>query len=563
MAINFKPDQNYQLGGGVQKYQTHAGDRFIFNNQTYMTEAEAQAALDKFRQQQQPAPVAKAKTKEEIDAEVRAKATRDALIHQANFPTVKESDEEETPAEEPAQAAAEQAPARPLTIEERNQRVLDIMTAQSTAPAFPQDTKVQITPAEIQEQEILPGQQIEELDAVQSATAQDPAQISVQDKFDSAQAATSLAQGIETGQAQRLLREDVAPEVSIQEADVGGTVSQQSLVEAQADNLDPKATVQGQLENISQDIETSLAQGTPLPAFARGAAEAAKATMQARGLGSSTMLAEALAEGILRSSIPIAQQDAATYKQVIFQNLANNQQAAVVNAQAYLQMDMANLSNNQQANLQNLQTRQQVLLTDNAARNAAQQFNATSQNQVNQFYSNLNTTIQEQNNRRLDAMNQFNSAELNKVSALNAKNVTAIADANAQRESAISQFNATLSDQRQRFNVENQRVIDQSNVTWRRQLNTANTGAANAANQTNAENLLNLSNYALSALWQQWRDEASWVNTSSQNEANRNHNLAIAALERTTSLDLQSNAQKQALYGLLGQFGMQVFSKFA
>ncbi|BCV06899.1 MAG: hypothetical protein CM15mV146_080 [uncultured marine virus] len=28
---------------------------------------------------------------------------------------------------------------------------------------------------------------------------------------------------------------------------------------------------------------------------------------------------------------------------------------------------------------------------------------------------------------------------------------------------------------------------------------------------------LNLSNWALSSLWQQWRDEASWVNTSSEN----------------------------------------------
>ena len=191
------------------------------------------------------------------------------------------------------------------------------------------------------------------------------------------------------------------------------TAAQQSVA-----NLDPKATVQGQLASISSDIESSLASGSPLPAFARGAAEAAKATMQARGLGSSTMLAEALAEGILKSSVPIAAADAQTYKEVIFQNLANNQQAAVVNAQAYLQMDMANLSNNQQSNLQNLQSRQQVLLTDNAARNAAQQFNATSQNQVNQFYNNLNTTIQEQNSRRVDAMNQFNSSELNKVSAL-------------------------------------------------------------------------------------------------------------------------------------------------
>ena len=327
-------------------------------------------------------------------------------------------------------------------------------------------------------------------------------------------------------------------------------------------SLDPKATVQGQLESISTDIQQSLSTGSPLPAFARGAAEAAKATMQSRGLGSSTMLAEALAEGILRSSIPIAQADANTYKQVIFQNLANNQQAAVINAQSYLQMDMANLSNQQQSNLQNLQARQQTLLTDNAARNAALQFNATSQNQVNQFYDTLNTNIQEQNARRSDALGQFNNAEANKVAALNAKNATAIADANAQRTAALNQFNATLESQRERFNVENQRVIDQSNVTWRRQINTANTAATNAANQTNAQNLLNLSNFALSSMWQQWRDEASWVNQSAENEMNRNHNLAVAALERTTAFDLQNSAQTSALYAMLGQFGMNIFTKY-
>ena len=335
------------------------------------------------------------------------------------------------------------------------------------------------------------------------------------------------------------------------------TAATQSLA-----NIDPRATVQGQLENISSDIQTSLQQGTPLPAFARGAAEAAKATMQSRGLGSSTMLAEAMAEGILRSSIPIAQADAEVYKQTIFQNLANNQQAAVINAQSYLQMDMANLSNRQQSNLQNLQAQQQTLLTDNAARNAALQFNATSQNQVNQYYDSLNTNIQQQNAQRAAAISQFNTAEENKVAALNAKNATAIADANAQRQSAINQFNSTLSDQRQRFNVENQRIIDQSNTVWRRQLNTSNTQAVNAANETNAQNLLNLSNFALSSLWQQWRDEASWVNQSSENEANRNHNLAVAALERTTAFDLQNSAQTSALYAMLGSFGMNIFSKY-
>ena len=87
-----------------------------------------------------------------------------------------------------------------------------------------------------------------------------------------------------------------------------------------------------------------------------------------------------------------------------------------------------------------------------------------------------------------------------------------------------------------------------------------NTAAVNAANQVNAQNLLNISNWALSSMWQQWRDEASWVNTSSQNAANRNHNLAMAALERSTVLDLQDKASKDSLYELIGRFGFEVYN---
>ena len=36
----------------------------------------------------------------------------------------------------------------------------------------------------------------------------------------------------------------------------------------------------------------------------------------------------------------------------------------------------------------------------------------------------------------------------------------------------------------------------------------------------------------------------------------------LAALERTTAFDLQNEAQKAALYGLLGQFGMEIFAEF-
>jgi len=330
-----------------------------------------------------------------------------------------------------------------------------------------------------------------------------------------------------------------------------GTVS--APMTAAQGTITSDATVKGQLAGLQTEVETALASGNPLPVWARGAAKATEAAMANRGLSASSMAAEALAEGIMNSAIPIAAQDAATYKQMIFQNLSNNQQAAITNAQAYLKMDMANLSNRQQANLQNINTRQNFLLSDQAAANAAFQFNATSQNQVNQFYSKLSTTVADQNAARVDAMKKFAEAEQSKINALNAQNTIAVNEANAKRE-------ATLDNQRQQFNVANQRTIDQSNVVWRRAVNTANTTAVNAANQANAQNLLNLSNWGLSSAWQQWRDEASWVNTSSENTQNRNHNLAMAALERSTTVELQDKASKDAMYQMIGKFGFDLLS---
>jgi cation transport regulator ChaB len=156
-------------------------------------------------------------------------------------------------------------------------------------------------------------------------------------------------------------------------------------------------------------------------------------------------------------------------------------------------------------------------------------------------------------------MNQYAVSEKNRISAENARNEIGVAEANAQREAAINQFNTQLEDQRQRFNVENQRLIDQSNVTWRRSINTANTAAINAANQTDAQNLLNISNFALSALWQQWRDEASWINTASENTKERAHNIAIAAIERESQIEYLSEQAKYGMSQMLGELGLKIF----
>jgi hypothetical protein len=137
---------------------------------------------------------------------------------------------------------------------------------------------------------------------------------------------------------------------------------------------------------------------------------------------------------------------AAALAQMDTQNLNNRQQAAVQNAQNFLQMDMTNLSNQQQTEMFKAQQRIQSLFTDQAAENAARQFNATSQNQVDQFFANL-----------AQQTSQFNAAQVN-----------AQAQFNAGQANTVERFNAELNNQRDTFNAQNQLAIAQANAVWRR-----------------------------------------------------------------------------------------------
>ena len=95
-------------------------------------------------------------------------------------------------------------------------------------------------------------------------------------------------------------------------------------------------------------------------------------------------------------------------------------------------------------------------------------------------------------------MTQFNITEATRVAALNQGN-----DLEAERlqetlNSQIGQFNEQLEYNRNQFNTQNSLAVEQSNVAWRRQLNTANTAGQNAVNQANAMNSFNISNQGLS-----------------------------------------------------------------
>lgn len=213
-------------------------------------------------------------------------------------------------------------------------------------------------------------------------------------------------------------------------------------------------------------------------------------------------------------------------------NLNNRQAEAVQNAQAFLQMDMTNLSYEQQTAQINSQARIQSLFSDTAATNAARQFNATSQNQTDQFFANLGASVSQFNATQTNSMAQYNAGQTN----------------------AISQFNAQLKNQRQQFNAQNRLVVDQANAQWRRQIATADTAAINFANQFNAEAILDASTTAYNDLWQYNRDLLEWAWTSSENDKSRMTEMAIAEINAKTRTQLAEMAQDQSNSEAIGGF---------
>ena len=229
--------------------------------------------------------------------------------------------------------------------------------------------------------------------------------------------------------------------------------------------------------------------------------------------------------------------EAAALSNLDMANLSNRQQAAVMNAQSFMQMDLTNLSNQQQTELFKSQQQVQSLFTDQAATNAAAQFNASSQNQTDQFFANLTSQTSQFNTAQTNAQNQFNAGETN----------------------AQDRFAAEMMNQRDQFNAQNRLVIDQNNAQWRRQVATADTVAINRANEINAQNVLDISNTAYNDLWSYYSDSMEWAWNSAENERQRIVDLASIKLQIDANADI---AALQADYNSASAWGGLVATMF-
>jgi hypothetical protein len=252
-------------------------------------------------------------------------------------------------------------------------------------------------------------------------------------------------------------------------------------------------------------------------------------TEQQNALHNSKLL-QSIGLAELSSSQAATLQNAANFAALDATELNFMQQAQVENARNFLQLDLQNLTNDQQVVLFKAQARQQALLSDQAAENAAKQFNAESENQVAQFNANLRAQVSQFNATQTNAIAQFNAGEAN----------------------ATARFNSQLEADRQKFNAANALVVAQSNTQWRRDIATIDTAAENAANQAAALAANNLTEGALGELWQQERDLMDHAQTNSNNELDRINNITVEKIRKDATIDaveLKANLEADANIG--------------
>jgi len=360
--------------------------------------------------------------------------------------------------------------------------------------------------------------------------------------------------GGETPQMQAAQQEKLSEEAKIEAAQQTGLSPELKKqfddwnAELDAIGVSSEDTVQGQYSKL-MDFGPG-----EIPNWAKGAYRLAEDRMSARGLSNSTLAGEAITTSLMQAALPIAQQDAQIFStlklakldkkaqgaflragyiaNLDMANLNNRQQAAVVNAQSFLQLDLRNLDNRQQEAVINTQNRLQKLLSDNAAINAARQFNAASRNDVNKFFAELGVQVETFNASQANAMSQFNAGQINSISALNAQ----------------------MEDARQKFNVSNALAIEQSNANYLRGINTSNTAMQNQFNLINSQNLLNVSNTAFANEIQLWRDNAGYLFTAAQNELDRDHQMAVMNTQNQQWFQRYNTQQKDSFWSGVGNF---------
>ena len=341
-----------------------------------------------------------------------------------------------------------------------------------------------------------------------------------------------------------------APTRVIDPDDIEGTVSAESIATAQTAELDERALLTFQLDQLFLGFKP----GQVPPPWATAPIRRVASLMASRGLGASSMAAAAQVQAIMEAGIPLAREDAQRYATIQLQNLSHKQQTALANAAVYAAMDQtnvgvrlqsqiensrsflaidtANLTNRQQEEALNQQARNQFLLADQAARAAMEQLNVRTMAETDQFFSQLGSQIRENNANRITAVEQFNAGQKN----------------------TISVFNAKQKDLRERFNSEMRAGIQASNVEYNRARETLRNRNQMLVNEFNARAVNQATSVEYAAQYLDYRDTATRIFATVEGNENRATQLAIGELQASATRG--SGGGKSGILGsLIGAAG--------
>jgi hypothetical protein len=384
---------------------------------------------------------------------------------------------------------------------------------------------------------------------------------------DAAVQATQAAQGTVDPRAQVTAAQQTASSVGNVTAAQGNAVLIDNPVQRQIQQgeLISGAADAQTAAQFTEQIEANFDASNP-PAWAAGALRSANAEMVARGLGSSSIAAQAIVQATMESALPIAQADASTLAQFESQNLSNRQQRAMLAAQQRAQFmgqefdqsfqarvqnaakisDIANqnftaeqqvqLENSRLANtinLNNLSNRQALVVAEAAALAQMDQSNLNNRQQAavqnaetflqtdmanlsNQQQTELFKTQQQVQSLFTDqaaenASRQFNATSQNQVNQFFANLATQAAQFNAAQANAQSQFNAGQVNTVERFNAE----------------------INNQRDQFNAQNQL-----VIAQANAQWRRQIATADTAAVNRANELNANAVLDISKTAYANL-------------------------
>ena len=307
---------------------------------------------------------------------------------------------------------------------------------------------------------------------------------------------------------------------------VAGKLLAQKLGEG--NYTDAKATVLGQIKIISAEFKNS--QGEPvIPVWAQAMHRDASKSIAFNGI-SGTAATAAFSNAIMEATLGVAEKDASFFQTLTTKNLDNRQQAvinkanvlsnlemanldarsqaAVQNAKSFMQMDLANLDNEQQAEVVNKQALVQAMFDNTSAVNAERLFTATTENDMNKFFSELQTSVERHNSSEQNALKKFNAGEINDA----------------------SQFTADIKNDRQQFLATMQYNIDISNAKWRQTVETTNNQNSVDAHTADVKSALDLTQEAQNALWDSADNLLDYIWKTTDNDMERELRLLTAQM---------------------------------